>query len=134
MEATMAKPPPAYRFGPHNPGRRGGRPRGARNVKTIVRKFAQRKHPVSIGGRKKKVTAVELLLRVTAQLSIDHVDADKLLERLRARCAPDADGREVGVLVVSEDLDIEEWSRRQDILNHFRKPPSTLRDEDDDED
>jgi hypothetical protein len=132
MKATpMAKraPPPDHRFGPANPGRRGGRPKGARNVRTIIRMFVRQKHLITIGGRRRRVSTTELLLRMTAQLSIESVAADKLLEQIRKRFTPDgADQAEVGVLVVSEDLDMAEWDRRQTILNKFRKPPSTLAD------
>lgn len=81
------------------------------------------------------MSTIELLLRLLKQMSIEHIDADKLLEQLRKRIAPyDADSQEIGVLVVPEVLGIKEWSRRQDVKNKLRKPPSTLRDEEEEDD
>ncbi|MEL6284203.1 MAG: DUF5681 domain-containing protein [Pseudomonadota bacterium] len=99
-----------------------GRPKGSRNKKTIVQEFALKRHAISDGGRQIHVTTAELVITLIRRKAMaGDVRADKLLDRLRDRFAPDAE--EGGYLLAPETLSGEEWIRQAEIRNAHRRPP-----------
>ena len=54
------KPDPKYNWKKGQSGNRAGRPKGAKNLKTIIRASARRLVPVLKGGRKRKLTIMEI--------------------------------------------------------------------------
>ena len=115
-------PPVEHQFKPGQSGNPRGRPRGSRNVKTIVQEFARERHKVKEGGRRRSVTTIELLLRLLVGMSLNgDVRASKLLDRLRDQYDPNTE--ELGYIVVPEGLPAEDWIRREKIRNEFRRPP-----------
>jgi hypothetical protein len=115
-------PPVDHQFKPGQSGNPRGRPRGSRNVKTIVQEFARERHKVKEGGRRRSVTTLELLLRLLVGMSLNgDVRASKLLDRLRDQYDPNTE--KLGYLVVPEGLPAEDWIRREQIRNEFRRPP-----------
>lgn len=54
------KPDPKYNWKKGQSGNRAGRPKGAKNLKTIIRASARRLVPVLKGGRKSKLTVMEI--------------------------------------------------------------------------
>lgn len=108
--------------------KRGGRPKGARNAKTIVNEIAKEQHTLRIDGKTCKVNTVELLLHVlTAKAMTGNLPAQKLLEKLRDRYAPKVTSSD-GYLVVPEGLSNEEFLRRAEIVNKYKEPPKGLDD------
>ena len=86
------KPPKEHQFGPDHPGNRRGRPKGSRNVKTIVQEFAQNKARCHHRGRRCKLSTAELLLETLKTLAMNgDYEADRHLERLRDRLRSDID-------------------------------------------
>ena len=118
-------PPEGRRFGPGNLGRRGGRMKGARNVRTIVQEIAREGHKVRIEGRIQTLTTAELVvLALSRKAMAGDVRAVREIDRLRDRHGPvETTG---GVLVVPGEMSPEEWSRRAEIQNRFRKRPPTM--------
>lgn len=118
-------PPKGKRFGADNPGPRKGRTKGARNVKSIVRDIARMRHPVTIDGRVQRKSTIELLLLTLLKKAMaGDVRAAQHVDRLRDRHGPVEEKR--SVLVVSDDMSPEEWMRRAEIQNRFRKKPPTM--------
>ena len=116
-------PPVEHQFKPGQSGNPRGRPRGSRNVKTIVQEFARERHKVKEGGRRRSVTTLELLLRLLIGMSLTgDVRASKLLDRLRDQYDPVM--KDLEYLVVPEDLSAKEWVRREKIRNEFKRRPS----------
>ena len=68
--AGRNSPPVEHQFKPGQSGNTRGRPRGSRNVKTIVQEFARERHNVKEGGRRRSVTTLELLLRLLIGMSL----------------------------------------------------------------
>lgn len=54
------KPDPRYNWKKGQSGNRAGRPKGSKNLKTIIRASARRLIPVLKGGRKRKLTVLEI--------------------------------------------------------------------------
>lgn len=59
--AGRGKPPKVHRFSATKPGNRMGRPRGSKNIKTIVHEIAHEEKVVQENGRAVTYTIVELL-------------------------------------------------------------------------
>jgi hypothetical protein len=66
-EIGYAKPPRAHQFKPGQSGNPRGRPKGAKNEATILRDLLNRKIDVRDGGRTRKITILEAILRRFAE-------------------------------------------------------------------
>ncbi|MFC6487693.1 DUF5681 domain-containing protein [Nitratireductor sp. GCM10026969] len=123
-EGGRRKPPQGRRFGPSNPGRRTGRRKGARNVKTIVEEIAREKHTVKHGDEMRRLTTVALVFEALKRKALEgDVRAIRLLDRLRERfCREES---ETGLLLVPDDMEPQEWIRRAEIRNKFAKKPGS---------
>lgn len=105
------RPPVEHRFGPGKPGNRRGRPKGSRNIKTIVQEFAQEKHKLKVDGRARRLATVDLLLlKLCAKAMDGDVQAAKHVERLRDFYTPVL--TRCGYLIVPGQVSVEEWVRR----------------------
>jgi hypothetical protein len=103
-------------------GKRRGRPKGSRNVKTIVQAIAREKHTVREGDETIQLTTVELVFRLLlAQAMKGNIQAEKRLDRFLGRQRPPTEGR--ALLIVPEALSPDEFERRMKIYNSFRKNP-----------
>jgi hypothetical protein len=60
--AGYKRPPPAHRFKPGESGNPSGRPKGSKNLKSLVQKLAARKMKLARGSRIMTVTTAEALL------------------------------------------------------------------------
>lgn len=125
-EVGYGKPPEATQWKPRQSGNPAGRPRGSRSRKTIAHEVANEVHTYRENGRKKKATAIELVLYTLRNLAVGgNVQAVKLFmaveEKYSAR-APEGVG---GYLVAPAPMDPEDWIRREMELNQHRKRPGT---------
>ncbi|NMJ44434.1 hypothetical protein GWK16_24530 [Roseomonas sp. JC162] len=76
-----------------DPARRGGRPKGAENGKTILQRIAQERHPVVEADRRLRPTTVDLLLRILMRNAMSgDLAAVRLLDQFRERYQPVSDG------------------------------------------
>lgn len=123
-------PPSKHKFGADKPGNRRGRPKGSKNVKTILRDIAQEKHTIWEGDRYVTLTTVDLLLHVVKIKAMNgDIQADKLIDRYLDRQTPPSDIG--GCLVVPEPMSVVEFAKRLDKENSLATPPVPMFDLDD---
>jgi hypothetical protein len=103
--------------------RNGGRPRGSKNHKTIIRKIANERHTVRINGKRRRVSTLELALHTLGELAfegkpraIDHYI--QFLDRYRPDPLPGG-----AYAIAPAKMSPEEWIRDQMEKNKTRKPP-----------
>lgn len=114
-------PPAEHRFPAGQSGNPRGRPKGSRNVKTIVREFALEKHKVKKGGKTVHLTTVELLLEFLLRKALDgDVQAARKADRLLGRYTSIA-SENVGYMLAPEILSQEEALRRGNIENKYAR-------------
>lgn len=103
-------------------GRRPGRPRGGRNVKTILREIARESICVRDGAP--PISIAEALLRKLQHLAMQgDIEADKALDRHLNHLDPEPQAQGGGLLAPGM-LNPEEWIRREMIANEFREQPT----------
>jgi hypothetical protein len=66
-DVGYGKPPRAYQFKPGQTGNKTGRPKGAENEETILRKLLQHKVRINENGKVRKITFLEAILRKVAE-------------------------------------------------------------------
>ena len=105
------KPPANRRFGAgpdENPRHRKGRPKGAKNRNTLVRKILKEPRTLTIDGRKRRMTQLEALLYKLRDLAMNGNDrARKLLEEYTSY-GQQYEGP-TGVLITGETLPVDLW-------------------------
>jgi hypothetical protein len=84
-EIGYRKPPTRTRFQPGRSGNPRGRPRGAKNLDTILRELAARQITVTEGGKSKRMSLLEALLRRLSGRALqgDHRSMRMLLDVFR---------------------------------------------------
>ena len=94
-----------------------GRPRGRRNRSLIIRKVALQKFAVTEKGRRRKRTAVEIvLLMVRSKAAKGDTAAMKLFDGLQLRYSPRDAIPPRTVLIVPETLTEEEFAARYETI------------------
>lgn len=111
------KPPLQRRF--KKSGNPCGRPAGAQNRKTIVRKIAQQTHQVTEGGKTVQRTTLELVLIQLRNRALEGKNAQAVAEfhRLLEKCEPSSLAQNAGVLVAPAQISVEEWIARAERHN-----------------
>jgi hypothetical protein len=66
-ETGYAKPPVATRFEPGKSGNPKGRPRGRKNLRTVIEGVLEETVPVREGGRRRTMTKIEVVIRQTTK-------------------------------------------------------------------
>ena len=122
-EVGYGKPPTRRRF--KKSGNLKGRPKGAKNRKTIVKAVANEMHSVIEDGKRRRRSTLDLvLLRLRNMALAEGNDrAFEELHRLIKAYQPQETNDRVGYLVVPAEMTQEEWVARQEELNKHRKPP-----------
>jgi hypothetical protein len=64
-EVGYGRPPKEFQYKPGESGNAKGRPRGARNLKTVVKQVLEEQMPIREGGRLRRVPKIEALVRMT---------------------------------------------------------------------
>lgn len=116
-EIGYAKPPMVRRF--KDSGNAGGRPKGAKNLKTIVQAVANEAHTVIENGKQRRLTTWELVILCLRQKALEGKDLRAFDEfrRLHKTYRPDISENECGYLVAPATLTPEEWIARAEIHN-----------------
>ena len=123
--AGQGRRPGEPQSGAQKPAKRRGRPKGSKNVTTILRTVAHEKHTIREGDQTLTLTTVDLLFRMLAIKAMQgDIQANKCMDRFLERQSPPSD--DVGYLVVSEVMSLEEFAVREDKLNSLAKPPVSL--------
>ena len=122
-EVGYGKPPTCRQF--KESGNFGGRPKGSRNRKTIVKEVANEMHRVTGNGKRRRQSTIDfVLLRLRNMvLEAQNVRAFDEFHRLIKVHQPQESNENVGYLVVPAEMTPEEWIAEQEELNKHRKPP-----------
>lgn len=121
------KPPKAQRFGAARSGNRRGRPRGSKNIKTLVHQIAHERQVVQENGRTVVRATVELVFMTLQRKAMSgNVRAVKLLDQYRA--AFDQTVEEgTGVVFVLPDRDTsdvhERWIKAEQARREYEQAP-----------
>lgn len=103
------------------PKRKRGRPRGARNKKTIVRAVALEKQAVLIGDQVVVMNTVQYVLHALRVLMMKgNLPALHALESLAVRLGA-SEGH--GVLIAPAEIAEAAWIAHEEAKNNERKPP-----------
>lgn len=104
---------------------RGGRPKGSRNRKTIVKEIANYQHTVRENGKCVRRSTLELILQRLREKTLKDRDPGAWDEyyRLIKIFEPQNTLEGVGVLVAPAQITPEEWIARAEEENKHRKPP-----------
>jgi hypothetical protein len=117
------KPPTHRRFkGSGNPK---GRPKGAKNRKTIVKMIANEMHNVTENGKHRSRSTLDLVLLRLRNIALEdrNVRAIEELHRLIKTYQPQEADDGVGYAVVPAEMTADEWIANQTERNKSRKQP-----------
>ncbi len=122
-EVGYGKPPTRRRF--KKSGNLKGRPKGAKNCKTIVKAVANETHTVLENGKRRRLSTLDLVLLRLRNMALEdkNVRAFEEFHRLIKTYQPQETNDDAGCLVVTAEMTQEEWVARQEELNKHRKPP-----------
>lgn len=102
---------------------RRGRPKGARNEKTILTELANKRVTLREGKNTRQVTLLEALLHeLRRRVMAGEIAAARLVDRLRPRQEM-ASRSGAGLLLVPGSLTPQEWIRREEVRNLYRQAP-----------
>ena len=114
-EVGYGKPPMIRRFKSGQSGNRRGRPRGSINRKTIVRKIMNEMHAVTVDGRRRRRSTLELMLLALRNRAAEgNVRAFRAYMKLLAKYEPQDTHSNVGYLVVSATMTTDEFIRESE--------------------
>lgn len=108
------KPPVHTRFKPGQSGNRKGRPRGSKNVATVVEELWNRKMRVTIDGRPQICTAGQAMLYAQFGKAVKgDTPAFKAIQSMLREAGlivpAQAQGQAGGVLLIPKPMTVEEW-------------------------
>lgn len=114
------KPPEATRFKPGQSGNRQGRPKGAKNLSTIVSNAIKEKVPVTVNGKRKMVSKLEVAITQMANKAASG-DAKAFSQLLPL--VQNLEGKEEAASLASAPQDIHEADKAvmDGILQRMRK-------------
>jgi hypothetical protein len=120
-------PPPANRrFRKGNSGNPQGRPKGSVSLDGLTRKFALKKQVVKIGGKRQKLSRLEIVvLKLTALAASGKPAAARLTHELRSLSSPREPDQPYGVLLAPAQTTPEAFIAEQEELNKHRVEPGT---------
>ncbi len=116
-EVGYRKPPMYRRF--KKSGNLKGRPKGAKNRKTIVKLVADERHSMLENGKRRRRSALEIVLLCLRKLALEdkNVRAFEELHRLTKAYQPQEADDHVGYLVVPAPMTNEEFIKHAEKTN-----------------
>ena len=108
---------------------RGGRPKGSRNRKTIVKEIANYQHTLRENGKRVLRSTLVLILQRLREKTLKDRDPGAWDEfyRLMKKFEPQNTLEGVGVLVAPAPITQKEWIARAEEENKHCKPPAGYR-------
>jgi len=117
-------PPVSAQFRKGSSGNPKGRPKGSVSLDGLTRKFALKKQVVKIGGKRQKLSRLEIVvLKLTALAASGKPAAARLMYELRNSNVPTE--HRSGVLLVPAEMTTEAFIAEQEELNKHRIEPGT---------
>ncbi len=118
-EVGFKKPPKKYHFKPGNNANPRGRPKGAKNRKTIVRDELQSELRVNEGGKTRKITKLDFIVKNTINEAMkgDHkarMEVLKWAQQDRLLVVSD-DGNSVQLITEADEAILAAYIRRKTI-------------------
>lgn len=110
-KAGFRQPPEAWRFKPGRSGNPGGRPKGAKNLATLVLEHLQTKITVRENGRERQVSKVEVGLIRMANRFAEKGELQMFKELKKLLDRPDAQTIEVRRRIEIDQLTADQLSR-----------------------
>ena len=110
-----------------------GRPKGAKNRRTIVRAVAGERHNMVVNGKRRRRSTLELILLRLRNLALDakNIRAIEVFQRLIETYQPEPADDNLGYAIAPADMTPEEWIEEQTKRNQTRRPPPGCRDGED---
>ena len=124
-DVGYGKPPLERRFKPGKSGNRKGRPKGAKNRKTIVKAVANEMHTVPENGKRRQRSTLELVLLRLRNIALEgkNTRAFDEIHRLAKAYEPQVADGVGGYLVVSATATEEEAIAESKKRNAMKKRP-----------
>lgn len=121
-EVGYGRPPKATQFKKGISGNKRGRPKGRKNARTIAREALDRKRPVTMDGRRKKMSNMEIGIERQAQKMSEKGDqkAFEFLLRLagddQQKSSNETSGGQIIAQLDRSNLEILAYQRREGML------------------
>ncbi|TNE42010.1 MAG: hypothetical protein EP348_00375 [Alphaproteobacteria bacterium] len=114
----------------------GGRPKGSKNRKTMMREIAFTPLRKQEGDRNVTLSVLEAVLFQLRKAALEGTSprAMKKFRRLMEKCQPDVINENAGYIIAPAEMTPEEWEAEQIEKNKTRKPPPGVDDIDDEDD
>jgi hypothetical protein len=114
----------------------GGRPKGSKNLKTMLQDIMLQEYVVMEDGKKKQRTLLHITLLNLRKAALDDARprAMKKFAQVMERYRPGVINEDAGVIVAPADISPEDWIKRELEENKTLKPPPGVYDDDEDED
>ena len=112
----------------------GGRPKGSKNLKTMLQDIMLQEYVVMEDGKKKQRTLLHITLLNLRKAALDDARprAMKKFGQVLERYRPGIINEGSGVLLAPAEMTPEEWAADQIEKNKTRKPPPGAFDDDED--
>ncbi len=115
-------PPRTSQFQPGQPRKRGGRRKGTENRKTIVARVANEKHPIMENGKRRRRSALELVLLFLRNSTAEGgVRAFRAYHDCLTRFGPQHSQTVGGYVIVPEVLTMEEWVKEAEKVAEYQR-------------
>ena len=110
-------PPKARPYKPGQSGNRKGRPKGRKNMNTIVHRVAHKEHTVQLEGEMRTLTTVGLIFRRLQERALQgSPEAIKFLSLLREKYQPDEPEVAVQGILIPPTLSMEDFQKQAEAL------------------
>lgn len=116
-EVGYGKPPKSTRFKKGQSGNPNGRPKGAKNIETLLRERLYRKVTISENGRRKQIPAVDAVFATLVKSSLEG-DSRALNQLLKLLPLAAADGPSGDETTVAPDMDATDEAILRDFFEN----------------
>ena len=117
-EVGYWKPPKKHQFKPGYSGNKKGRPKGRKNIHTIVENLMNEKIKITINGRTKKVSCIEATIR---QVSLAALKGDIKAQRILFDLISKYTVRQEDLLQGNEELQQEDIQLLNEMMKQYAR-------------
>lgn len=117
-EVGYGKPPKKHQFKPGYSGNKKGRPKGRKNIHTIVENLMNEKIKITINGRTKKVSCIEATIR---QVSLAALKGDIKAQRILFDLISKYTVRQEDLLQGNEEMQQEDIQLLNEMMEQYAR-------------